>query len=150
MSVKDQLLWFKNLKDSPSFMAESNKIGFACEIERALAANGISQNKLADMIGVTPAYVSKVLKGDANLTIETMTKFSDAIGKVLHLYLANKGAKVEWVETFTDVESPVSSIDKETIYTNFGGTVFWGHDDSAVSYWSTLTIKESEIPNNVN
>jgi len=149
MSVNDQLLWFKNLKESPDFMAESNKIGFAFEIERAIAVNGISQNKLADMIGVSPAYISKVLRGDANLTIETMTKFADAIGKVLHLYLANKGANVEWIETFADVDTAVSIVVEDGINTNSGGIGFWNNEEQTAS-WSTLTLAEFETSNNVN
>lgn len=36
--------------------------------------------KLAESIGVSPAYVSKVLHGDVNFTLETMTKLAMAVG----------------------------------------------------------------------
>jgi transcriptional regulator with XRE-family HTH domain len=51
---------------------------------RALAAieekEGLNQKTLAEQIGVTPQYVSKMLKGQENLSLETIAKLSEALG----------------------------------------------------------------------
>jgi len=151
MNITEQLLWYDKLKDSPSFMAESNKINFAYEIEKAIATKEISQIKLAKIIGVSPAYISKVLRGDANLTIETMTKFADAIGKCLHLYLANKGASIKWVvESFSNVDSTVSILPKGQIKTRPKQLDKWIYEDQTPTYGSALILGRPEISNNVN
>lgn len=39
----------------------------------------LSQTKLAELLNVTPQYISKVLKGQENLTLETIAKLSEAL-----------------------------------------------------------------------
>jgi transcriptional regulator with XRE-family HTH domain len=41
---------------------------------------GMTQKKLAEMLGVSPQYVSKILKGSENMTLETIAKLEDALG----------------------------------------------------------------------
>ena len=43
----------------------------------------IKQNTFADMLGVSPAYVGKLLKGNENLTLETICRIQDIIGEDL-------------------------------------------------------------------
>lgn len=43
----------------------------------------ITQKAFADMLGVSPAYVGKLLKGNENLTLETICRVQDAIGEDL-------------------------------------------------------------------
>lgn len=51
---------------------------------RILAAmesnNELNQKELGTRIGVTPQYISKVVKGSENLTLETIAKLSEALG----------------------------------------------------------------------
>ena len=44
---------------------------------------GLTQKQLAAMMGCSQQYVSKVLKGQENLSLETLCKIEDALG--LHL-----------------------------------------------------------------
>ena len=41
----------------------------------------LTQNDIAKRIGCTQQYVSKILKGTENLTIETISKIEEATGK---------------------------------------------------------------------
>lgn len=41
--------------------------------------NGMSQKKLADEMGVSPQYINKMLKGQENLTLETIAKIEDIL-----------------------------------------------------------------------
>jgi plasmid maintenance system antidote protein VapI len=54
-------------------------------MEKALRdeANGMSQKDLATKTGVSPQQVSKLLKGNENLTLETIAKLEAALGVVL-------------------------------------------------------------------
>ncbi|HZE83854.1 MAG TPA: helix-turn-helix transcriptional regulator [Puia sp.] len=51
---------------------------------RILAAmedkKGMTQKKLAKLMAVSPQQISKILKGHENLTLETISKFSEALG----------------------------------------------------------------------
>ena len=43
----------------------------------------MTQRELADKMGVSPAYVVKLLKGGENLTLDTICKLQDALGENL-------------------------------------------------------------------
>jgi antitoxin component HigA of HigAB toxin-antitoxin module len=40
----------------------------------------MSQKQLAELMGVSPQQISKILKGGENLTLETIAKFSEVLG----------------------------------------------------------------------
>ena len=50
---------------------------------RTLRAKNVSQKELAEKIGVSPQQVSKILRGNENLTLETIAKLEAALGVVL-------------------------------------------------------------------
>ena len=53
------------------------------EIRAQKATNGMTQKKLAEMMGVTPQYINKVVKGKENLTLETITKIEQVLSITL-------------------------------------------------------------------
>ena len=51
----------------------------ALRILTELKSKSISQVKLAEMVGCTPQYINKVLKGTENLQLETIIKIENAL-----------------------------------------------------------------------
>ena len=102
MDASEQIQWFSSLEDTASYMAESSKLDFAKDMLRIMELNNLTQAKLAKIVGASPAYICKVLRGDANLTIETMTKFAHALGQCLHMHLASKDVEVVWMENYNN------------------------------------------------
>lgn len=49
-------------------------------IQYFLRTNNLTQKELAERMNVSAAYIGKVLKGEENLTLETICKIQDAIG----------------------------------------------------------------------
>ena len=50
------------------------------EIRRQKSINGMTQKSLAEAIGVTPQYINKVVKGQENLTLSTISKIETVLG----------------------------------------------------------------------
>lgn len=46
-----------------------------------LRKRGMTQKTLADAMNVSPAYIGKLLRGNENLTLETICKIQEAIGR---------------------------------------------------------------------
>ncbi len=61
-----------------AWLDKSAKISL--KILRHIRKEKITKIQLAEMLGVKPQYVSKILKGHENLTLETITKFEIALG----------------------------------------------------------------------
>ena len=55
----------------------------ALSIRYHLRKSGITQKAFADMLDVSPAYVGKLLKGNENLTLETICRVQTVIGEEL-------------------------------------------------------------------
>jgi transcriptional regulator with XRE-family HTH domain len=52
----------------------------AVRVLDTLQAKGMTQKELADKMGVSPQFVNKVVKGQENLSLETIAKLSRALG----------------------------------------------------------------------
>ena len=79
-AVKDEkwlaaALWRKENKD---WLDLSFRI--AVKILSSMKSKGITQKKLAEIIGCSPQYVNKLLKGSENLQLETIVKIEKALG----------------------------------------------------------------------
>ena len=51
----------------------------AIKARRAMAQKGITQKQLAEIMGCSQQYVSLILKGTLNMTLETMSKLEKAL-----------------------------------------------------------------------
>lgn len=81
------------------FWMESAKLDFALAIEHQRKRIGKSYADVAASIETSPAYISKVFRGDANLTIESMVKLARSLGCNLDFKL-KEIAKEEAVSPF--------------------------------------------------
>lgn len=65
-------------KANKEWLRKSAKIALA--IRRELRLKGITQQDLAAKMGHSPQYIGRILKGQENLTLETISKLETAIG----------------------------------------------------------------------
>jgi plasmid maintenance system antidote protein VapI len=58
---------------------------------------------LAEAAGVSPAYITKVLRGSENFTLETMSKLAMAVGGKVRIHIADQNARTHWTDTIGNV-----------------------------------------------
>jgi len=103
--------WYKDVDDSDlEFVEEGLKLDFAVGVEKAMKYRGVNKKELASKIDTSQAYISKVLRGDANVTIATMAKLSHALDYCVHLHFARRDSQVRWLGVHSAV---VSSLVKD-------------------------------------
>ena len=68
----------RNIAENASWMRRSMHL--AVEIRRQLRRRNMTQKQLADLMGVTPAQITKILGGRENLGLKTICKIEDALG----------------------------------------------------------------------
>lgn len=59
---------------------EKKSLEITEKVVSALKEQGVSKQELAARLGVTPQYVSKIVHGGENLTLETISKLEAALG----------------------------------------------------------------------
>lgn len=86
------------LYGSDEFYIESAKLDFALELKRVLASKGMTNADLADALGVSRPMVSKMLRGDANLTIESMVKACRRLQHKLYIHIVRENCSARLFE----------------------------------------------------
>jgi transcriptional regulator with XRE-family HTH domain len=96
MAIKSfkQLLADAKLQDD--YWVEKAKLHFSIELNRFFKQSGMAQKDLAEKINTSSAYVTKVFRGDANFTIETMVKLARAVDCELQIRIEPKQADEIW------------------------------------------------------
>jgi transcriptional regulator with XRE-family HTH domain len=76
--------WFaeftKKLEQDGRLQIDAAKLELSEQIFKAMEANQVSEAELSRRLGVSRAYVNKILQGDTNFTIETLVKIGIALG----------------------------------------------------------------------
>ncbi len=63
------------------------------QIATVLAKRLLKQSELGSMLGISPARVSQILHGDANLTIRSLVRIADVLGLELVIELRDRKRK---------------------------------------------------------
>lgn len=74
-------------QQSDAYWVEQAKIDFALALDLQRKRQNITLGELAQKLGTSPAYITKVFRGDSNFTIETMVKLASATGTQLDIQL---------------------------------------------------------------
>lgn len=80
------------------YWEEASKLDFAMSVHQLMKNRGIKRSEFAERLGVRRSYVTKVLRGDANLTISSMVKVLRALGASLNLHATDDHQAERWVK----------------------------------------------------
>lgn len=85
-------------KQSSDYWAELFTLELTEDIWKMMRYKEVSQKQLSKLMGTSEAYVSKVLNGNENLSIKSISKLAFALDCAPHIHIAEKGKIVEWKE----------------------------------------------------
>lgn len=85
-------------KQSLTYWQELSILEFTEDLARLLKQKNMTQSELAKKIGKSAPYISKVMNGNANFTLKTMTKLARALDSVVHVHVAPESAHVHWLD----------------------------------------------------
>ena len=84
---------FADLKKDDSYWIQKGIVEFSLELSRLMDKRGLTKKEFAEKIDSSQAYVTKVFRGNANFTIETMVKLARALDGNLSLHITPKEEK---------------------------------------------------------
>ena len=90
--------FLKSVRSSLGYWKSYSLLQFTASLTRMMRLEKVSGKKLAQRMGVSATQVSKVLRGQENVTIETMAKFAGALDATVHIHVAKRGVRVQWQE----------------------------------------------------
>jgi transcriptional regulator with XRE-family HTH domain len=89
---------FEEARQHDDYWTEGVIVEFTEELARWMKEKKVSRSELAVRIGHSPAYVTKVLRGNANFTVATMAKLAKAMGAEVRIHLAPSGSRTTWYD----------------------------------------------------
>lgn len=94
---KELQAFAEEAKKSDAYWFEQAKLAFAIALEKQRVAVELTYAAVAKKIGTSAAYISKVFRGDSNVTIETMVKLARATGGQLKIEVVDASTpQVVW------------------------------------------------------
>jgi hypothetical protein len=72
---------------SVAYVSERAVFRLTEDIVRRMDAGGVTRAELARRMGVQPAYVTKILRGTGNFTLESMVRIARALDSTLRVEL---------------------------------------------------------------
>ena len=75
----------ESAKNDDFYWVEKIKLDFAIELDRCRRDLNMTASEFAKELGVSGAYMSKLFRGDVNLTIKSMVKLARAVGARISL-----------------------------------------------------------------
>ena len=86
------------MENHEDYWIEKAKIDFAVAVNQKMRANRINRSSFAELLKTSASYVTKLLGGDANLSIASMVKTARALGCDLAISIRPRNATTSiWV-----------------------------------------------------
>ena len=101
-----------------AYYEEGLFIDIAARVIDAMEARGITRSDLARRLDVSPAYITKILRGHANLSLESLAKLAFALDLKWECILIPKNAQVG-VLSLTDESggAAICTVERATVAT---------------------------------
>ncbi len=106
MSIKKYADLFAKVEASEEYLNEMAIIDFTEDIIATMERQQVSRSDLAKRLGTSQAYVTKVLRGNVNFTLGTMTRLAHALGAVVRVHVSPRGAITRWMDSI-DGATPI-------------------------------------------
>ncbi len=101
---------FQNMLDRSKkrdqFWVETAILEFTEEMAARMDQLKVTNSQLAERLNVNPAFVTKLLRGKNNFTIETMVKLSRALDAELRVHMQPAGTMSQWINFLKEKPAP--------------------------------------------
>ena len=94
MSNKSFAALEARLAATPAYTAEKVAVAFLVDINARMVAQGISNVELAQRMGTTRSYITRLFRGSTNLSVQTMTRLAHAVGCSVRVQLDGQAGEL--------------------------------------------------------
>ena len=143
---------YRDAKELPEYWLERTVVDLTDELTDAMEREGISRSELARRLGTSQAYVTKLLSGNANFTLMTLTKLAMAVGSELRLHFGPRGTRTQWFDVYANAwaagsECCIQPASAAAVMTVSNAPVTWAVTTAATSiYFSTSELASGMYP----
>ena len=107
---------FQDAMQHDEFWTEYAILEFTTQLSQTIKQKGISKAEFARRMETSPAYITKIFRGDANLTIASMVKLARCADMEFHTVLKEKEPTKAKVIQFPSVYHTKAEPEKVACY----------------------------------
>lgn len=101
------------VENDDTFWTEKNILDFTTKLFHLMEHRNISKKELAERLGTSQAYITKIFRGNANFTMASMTKFVQSLDAKLEIQVIPKEEHVtQWFKVLKSNGQPKPTIMK--------------------------------------
>lgn len=100
--------FFQQAEAQPAYWIERAKIEFTEKVFARMKELGVGKSNLADLLGVQPAMVTRLLSGRNNFELATMVKIARVLDCDFCSHLQPPGTKAMWINILKEEPAAVS------------------------------------------
>jgi transcriptional regulator with XRE-family HTH domain len=89
---------FAKARQTHAYKAQGASLEFTEDMAQLMRDQEVCNSQLAQRIGASPAYVTKILRGGTNFTLDTMVKIASALDAEFRCHLQGRGMRSVWVD----------------------------------------------------
>jgi transcriptional regulator with XRE-family HTH domain len=93
---------FQRAEKRVGYWVELGKLEFTEEMLARMKERGIKKSQLAVALGAKPAFVTRLVSGHNNFTLETMVRVARALQCEFRCHLQPAGTKACWIDVLKD------------------------------------------------
>jgi hypothetical protein len=93
---------FQRAEERTGYWVELAKLEFTEEMLARMKSLGTKKSQLATTLGAKPAFVTRLVSGHNNFTLETMVRVARALDCEFRCHLQPAGTKACWIDVLKD------------------------------------------------
>ncbi len=114
MAKKSFKYLLENARQRDTYWAGKAIQDFTEDLFRLMDVRGTNKAELARRIGKSPAYVTKVFRGNSNFTIDSMVKLAHALDGQLCIHVGRKESNVRWFDVIS--RPPIKTVESAEVW----------------------------------
>jgi predicted transcriptional regulator len=107
-----------SFRDTLDYELANVEMDFTDSLESLMQRRGVNKSELARRIETSPAYITKILRGSTNFTLETMVKLVRALDGELHVRACAKEDDARWFHAIQSRPTTAATANVRRIITN--------------------------------
>jgi transcriptional regulator with XRE-family HTH domain len=101
---------FQRAEERTGYWVELAKLEFTEEMLAGMRDRGIKKSQLAAALGAKPAFVTRLVSGHNNFTLETMVRIAQALNCEFRCHLQPAGTKACWIDVLQQEPARPSTV----------------------------------------
>lgn len=102
--------FFQQAEQRPGYWVELAKLEFTEKMLGRMKELDVSKSELAGRMEAKPAFITRLVSGHNNFTLETMVRIARSLNSEFRCHLQPAGTKTMWIDVLQKEPDPIVNI----------------------------------------